>query len=232
VAHGCQAGLQREACVEVYEARILRGEKHYTWHKFGAWASELGAQACFFETQWSHVSSAFTEADQAWLLNDTAVILQALGRLTDALEPMRAGLPIELKRKDWPNAARRAGSLSELDLQLGDVPGALRDAEQSVIYADRSGDSWQRVGGRAIHANALLVQAAGRGWGAFREAEQMQADLEPKYPLLCSLLGFWYCDLLLTGAEREREGRRRGGAGRTARRLRAVTERAAQRSSG
>jgi len=40
LAHGCQAGLQREACVEVYEARILRGEKHYTWHN-----SERGLQS-------------------------------------------------------------------------------------------------------------------------------------------------------------------------------------------
>jgi len=101
-----------------------------------------------------------------------------------------------------------------------------------VIYADRSGDSWQRVGGRAIHANACFVQAAGRGWARFREAEQMQADLEPKYPLLCSLLGFWYCDLLLTGAERERGRQTERGAGRTARRCRAVTERQRKRSSG
>jgi hypothetical protein len=217
VAHGCQAGLQREACIEVYKARILRGEKHYTWHKFGAWASELGAQACFFETQWSHVSSAFTEADQAWLLNDAAMILQALGRPTDALETMRAGLPIELKRKDWPNAARRAGNLSELDLELGDVPGALRDAERSVIYADRSGDTLRCVGGRAIHANAQLCAGCRAAFSGGRaDAGRSRAQVS------AVVLASWLLVLRLAldrGGAGGGEGRRRGRAGRTARRL-------------
>ena len=36
----------------------------------------------------------------------------------------------------------------------------------------------------------------------FREAEQMQAKLQPDYPLLYFLQGFQYCDLLLAEAER------------------------------
>jgi len=192
----------------------------------------LGAQACFFETQWSRVSSAFTEGDQAWLLNDAAMILHALGRLTDALEPMRAGLPLELRRGDWKNAAIRAGNLSALELELGDVAGALGDAEQSVIYADRSGDTLRRVDGRAIHASALLCAGRQAEAGArFREAEQMRADPEP--PLLYSLHGFRYCDLLLTGAERE--AGKADGEGEQEELLaacRAVTERAAQTLKG
>ena len=54
---------------------------------------------------------------------------------------MRAGLPIELKREDWQNAAIRANNLSELELTLGEVAGAVGDAEQSMSYADRSGDT-------------------------------------------------------------------------------------------
>jgi tetratricopeptide (TPR) repeat protein len=230
VAHGCQAGLQREACVKVYEARILRGEMHYTWHKLGAWGSDLGAQACFFETQWSRVSSALTEADQAWLLNDAAYILHALGRLGDALETMRAGLPIELGREDWKNAAIRAGNLSDLDLALGDVAGALGDAEQCVIYADRSGDASRRAGSRRNYANVL--HHAGRRAEAearFREAEQMQAEAEPNYPLLYAVQGFEYSVLLLTEAERE-AGKADGEPEQEEllATCRAVTERAAQ----
>src|SRR4051794_6765745 len=92
VAHGCHAGVQQDACDNVYFARILREKEHYTWHNLGAFGSELGAQASFFETLWSRVSPALTEGDQAWLLNEAAVTLRALGQLTEALEPMRAGL--------------------------------------------------------------------------------------------------------------------------------------------
>ena len=77
------------------------------------------------------------------------------------------------------------------------------DAEQSVTYADRSGDAFQRMALRTTHADAL--HQAGRRAEAearFREAEEMQAESQPDYPLLYSLQGFRYCDLLLTEAER------------------------------
>ncbi len=69
-----------------------------------------------------------------------------------------------------------AGNLSELELTLGEVAGAVGDAEQSVTYADRSGDAFQRMSTRTTHADAL--HQAGRRAEAetrFREAEQMQA---------------------------------------------------------
>jgi hypothetical protein len=59
------------------------------------------------------------------------------------------------------------------------------------------------MGNRTTHADAL--HQAGRRAEAearFREAEQMQAERQPEYPLLYSLAGFRYCDLLLTAAER------------------------------
>ena len=67
VAHGCQAGLQQEACEKVYWDRIGRGREAYAVKKLGAFGSDLGAVACFFETPWSRVSPALMEAAQAWL---------------------------------------------------------------------------------------------------------------------------------------------------------------------
>jgi hypothetical protein len=78
------------------------------------------------------------------------------------------------------------------------------DAEQSITYADRSGDAFQRLYSRTAQAEAL--HEAGRQAEAearFREAEQIQAERQPNYPLLYSFQGFRYCDLLLTDAERE-----------------------------
>jgi hypothetical protein len=204
VAHGCHAGLQQEACDKVYYARIGRRNEAYTVHKLGAFGSDLGAVACFFETPWSLVSHALTEADQAWLLYQAAFLLRALGRLTEALDPMRANLRMRVEREEWQHAPSSAGNLSELELTLGEVAGAVEDAERSVTYADRSGSAFERIAFRTTLADAL--HQAGRrdeSEARFREAEQMQAEDQSGYPLLYSLQGFQHCDLLLSEAERE-----------------------------
>ena len=230
VAHGCQAGLQQEVRAKVYRDRILRGRESYSWRKLGAFGSDLGAIACFFETPWSRVSPALTEDAQAWLLTQAAFRLRALGRPTHALEPMRAGLENYIKQESWRAAAITASNLSELELTLGEVAAAVKDAEQSMTYADHSGDASMRMVMRTTHADAL--HQAGRRTEAearFREAEQMQAERQPQYPLLYSLGGFKYCDLLLAEAERE-AGKAQGEAKQEAllAKCRAASEREAQ----
>ncbi len=250
VAHGCQAGMQQEACDAVYYARIKRRDENYSSKKLGAFGSDLGAVACFFERPWSHLSLALTAPDQAWLLNEAAFRLRALGRLAAAIEPMRAALQMRIAQKELKHAGACAGNLSELELTLGEVSTALRDAKQSVTYADRSGDGFQRMANRTTHADALH-QAGQRSEaeGRFREAEAMQIKDQPDYPLLYSLQGFRYCDLLLADGERVAWQCVLGGAdcksdgsgvgqqgpthapGRTARQLRscgAVSDRAAK----
>ncbi len=174
----------------------------------------MGAEACFFDQPWGRVTRAVTEADQAWLLNEAAFRLRALGRLTEALEPMRTAVEMakhasetapdeHTRRHQSSEAARRASNLSELELTLGEVAGAVGDAEQSVTYADRSGEAFLKLMTRTTHADAL--HQAGRRAEAdtrFRQAEQMQKEDQPDYPLLYSLQGFQYCDLLLAEAER------------------------------
>lgn len=203
VAHGCQAGFQQKACDKVYFTRINRGQEFYASHKLGAFGSDLGAVACFFNQPWSRVSPALTEAAQAWLPNEAATRLCAMGRLTEALEPMRAGLQALTKQENWKLAAVAASNLSELELTLGEVAGAVGDAAQCVTYADRSGDGFQLLAGHTAHADALHQE--GRRAEAethFREAERMQQERQPTYPLLYSLQGFRYCDLLLAAPER------------------------------
>jgi tetratricopeptide (TPR) repeat protein len=228
VAHGCQAGLQEDAFNNVFHPRLDRLQA-YGWKKLGAFGTTAGTIACFFETPWREVSPALTEAYQAWLLNEAALCLRALGRLTEALDPMRAGLEMRIKQEVWISAAIVANNLSELELTLGEVAAAVKDAEQSVTYADRSGDAFCKMGTLTNHADAL--NQAGRRAEAearFREAEQIQAEDEHQYPLLYSLQGFHYCDLLSAEAERE-AGKAQGEATQEAAlaKCRAVSERAA-----
>ncbi|MFZ4509191.1 MAG: hypothetical protein ACOYON_16005 [Fimbriimonas sp.] len=203
VAHGCQAGLQQEAWDTVFYARVVRGNEKYSKRKLGAFGSDLGAIACFFETPWKRVSSALTENDQSLLFDEAAFSLRALGRLTESVEPMRVSGEMDVKMKAWKNAAISYSNLSDLELALGEVVEALADAEQSVTFADRSGDEFWQMGTRATHADALH-QAGCRAEAEtrFREAEEMQAENQPEFPLLYSLPGFLYCGLLLAVPER------------------------------
>ncbi len=203
VGHGCQAGRQQEAREKVYRDRILRGQENYSTFKLGAIGADLGAVAFFFDRPWSRVSPALAEAAQSWLLNEAAFSLRALGRLGEAVDPMRVSMEMDIEREEWNGAAVSASNLSELELTLGDVEGAVRDAEQSVDFADRSGDWAQRMGKRTTLGDAL--HQAGRNADAltrFREAEEIQGESQPAYPLLYSQQGFIYCDLLLAGLER------------------------------
>jgi hypothetical protein len=203
VAHGCKARLQQVVFDEVYRERIHRGEEYYSLMRLGAFGSDLGAASCFLESTWSLVSSLLKEAQQARLLSIIAFDLRALGRLVEALDPIRVGLQIELQRQDWKEAAITASNLSELELTLGEVDVAVSDAEHSVNYADRSGEHIERRDNRTTLADAL--HQAGRPAEAearFREAEQIQVEHQPTTPLLHSLRGFRYCDLLLMESER------------------------------
>ena len=116
---------------------------------------------------------------------------------------MRAGLEMYVEQENWKQAAAGAGNLSELELTLGEVSAAIADAGQSVAFADRSGDGFQRMSKRTTHADALhQAGQADESRRLFAEAETMQTERQPALPRLYSLAGFRYCDLLLFGAER------------------------------
>ncbi len=206
VTHGCLAGLHEEARARVYRNRILKGtgpDGFYSARKLGAVGADLGAVACFFDEPWTRLSPNLSVFDQSWLLNDAGFHLRALGRLREALEPLRAALEMRVEQKAWENAAIAAGNLSELSLTLGDIADAVEAAERAVDYADQSGEAFQRNGKRATLADAL--HQSGRPAEAlshFVEAEEMQAESQPEYPWLYSIRGFKYCDLLLGSWER------------------------------
>ena len=205
VTHGCLAGRHQEACDKVYYDRILRrvgSDGFYSTRKLGAIGADLAAVAAFFDELWSQVSPDLREADQAWLLNEAAFRLRALGRLTEALQPMRAGLEMRIEQEDWGNAAISGSSLSQLEVTLGRLPDAVADARRSMIHADQSGEAFQRLTKRTTTADALHQSGQRAEAGAlFAEAQRMQQEWQPQFDLLYGLQGFQYCDWLLAPAE-------------------------------
>jgi tetratricopeptide (TPR) repeat protein len=87
-------------------------------------------------------------------------------------------------------------------LRLGDVANAVGSAARAVKHADRSGDDALKMLERTRHGSAL--HAVGRREEAqalFADAEQRQRERQPEIPLLYSLQGYLYCDLLLDRGE-------------------------------
>ncbi len=198
VYHGCQAGRHQEALEKVYWKRIQRANSAYLLKMLGAFGIDLSLLANFFETPWTQPVATLSPENRIWLPSASAFTLRALGRLTDALAPTRYGAERRVAQKRWENAAIVHGNLSELLLSLGQVPEAIAAARQSVDLADRCSVQFQRISKRATLADTLfqsgdLVEAH----RLFIEAEQIQSEVETDYPILYSLRGFHYCDLLL-----------------------------------
>ena len=206
VVHGCLAGRQEDARKKVYVDRILRGtgsDGNFSTFMLGAIGADLAAIAAFFDEPWSLVSPSFRDADQGWLLAEAAFSLRALGRPTEALQPMRAALEIAIQQKNWRNAALGASNLSELEVTLGQLTDAVVNSRQSIIHADESRDAGQRMISRSIAANTLHLSGQRVDAGTlFTEVERMQTELQPEFNLLYSVRGFHYCDWLLAPTER------------------------------
>lgn len=203
IAHGCRAGRHQEALEKVYRDRICRRGPDgslvfYAFNKLSALGSDLAALSWFFDRPYAIPVVALTLAARSWVLNQAAYTLRAQGRFAEALPAMRVALRMAEDADDWYNAATGASNLSEAELLAGEVAAAVATAKQSVADADRSIDEFQMLGSRSTYADAL--HAAGRREAAvqaFADAERRQKEWQPKYPLLFSMQGYWYCDLLL-----------------------------------
>jgi len=198
VAHGCKAGLHQYALYDLYEERISRSNVHYIKKKLGAFGADLAVLSHFFEKPWSRPADSLADEDKAFVLICAAYGLRAVGRLREAIQPMKSGLKINVKKENWRHAAINSTNLSELMLTLGEVNKAVDYARQSVAHADHSMDvllkeQFRTTLADALHQSGQLEEA--EKW--FREAEEMQKQRRPEYKYLYSLWGYRFCDLLL-----------------------------------
>ena len=204
IAHGCRAGRYQEALDAVYINRICRRQRNdeiefYSIRKLGAVGSDLAAIAWFFDRPFETPATGLPPRDRAFVLGQASYGLRAQGRLHEALPAMRASLHLREVAQDWTYTAISAAELSETELLVGDIAAAVAVAEEAVALADRAGDAFQMLRNRTTSADVLHA-AGGRekAEGLFAEAERRQQELQPELPLLYSLQGYRYCDLLLS----------------------------------
>ncbi len=196
--HGCLAGKRQEALREVWWERIRRKGEQFSTKKLGAFGSEVAVLSASFDPPWERLAPGLSEADGAAVLNNAGYVLRALGRLSEAAGLMRMALDKAIALEDWKNAAVGTSNLGELLQSSGDLRGGLEQARKSVDLADKSGDAFQRMGKRTVLAAALHAMGhRDEAAAQFEESERIQSERQPAYPLLASVAGFRYCDLLL-----------------------------------
>jgi hypothetical protein len=212
VLHGCLAGEYQKAREDVYIERILRRDsegqiEYYSFHKLGAYNEDLSAIAAFFPQGWSQpVSSGLSESNQGSLLAIASFCLMSLGRLAEAVAPYDARIKIAEKLGEWKNAAISAENLVDLLRPLGQLTKAETIAQLAIDYAQRTDDKFEQM--RSHSKLATLLHRLGKlaeAHAAFIEAENLQQQFQPDYPMLYSLWGAEYCAFLLDLAKNAEE---------------------------
>ena len=207
IPHGCRARRHQEALNEIYVGRICRRHpdghlEFYSTFKLGATGSDLAAISWFFKKPYETLATSLTPNEQPWVLNLAAFMLRAQGRLAEALPATRAALQMAEAAQSWHHAAATASNLSQAELIHGECTAAVNTAARSVEYADRSGEAFHIMTKRVAHADAL--HAAGQRDAAeqlFADAEKRQREWRSYEPLLYSVQGYAYCDLLLAKSD-------------------------------
>ena len=199
VYHGCQGGRQLEALTDVYIPRIGRSNsKSHLLEVLGSFGNDLSLLGNFFENPWVQPVAALSPQYQMFVLGNAGFVLRGLGRLADALPPMRSAASAAVSLGELADASVGYKNLGELLLSLGEVQQAIDTAHHSVNLADQSGEASARTGARASLAYSLLQSGnLIEPQLVFSKAEQIQSEMQPEYPILYSLRGFHYCDLLL-----------------------------------
>ncbi len=212
VKHGCAAGMYQEALDDVYYSRIRRKD-NYISTKLGAFGDDLATIANFFSSPWDELPDSLNRDAQIVLLNYAGFRLRAVGRLKEALGPMKRNVEMNIEKnknlpveqQNWIETAKSHSNLSELQLTLGNIDDSILAGKHSVLYAEKSpADLFQRITCRTAYADAL--HQAGKIDSAlpiFEEAERIQIEYQPEYPRLYSLRGFRYVELLLSQGRTE-----------------------------
>jgi len=142
VVHGCKAERHEETLKNVYVNRLCRRQTDgsvafHAHNTLGAFGPRLAALAWFFDRPFDTPHGGLNAECKKWVLGNAGSFLGVLGRLSEARDAQRAVLEMLTLAKDWHNAAIIAGNFAAVDLALGEITAAIRDAGLGVDFANR-----------------------------------------------------------------------------------------------
>ncbi len=202
VAHGCRAGLFRDALEKVFVPRIRRDgpyaieggpeePKHYSIYIRGAFSSDLSALFGFVSGHRVRAEAGLPAAAQAYVLNEIGSCLRAAGRLAEAPPYIEEALRLR-EEMGHSHRASSARDLAAACIALGRLGDAVTHARRATELADVSLTRFERYGnhcwlGRALHLTGNLEEAGRQ----FREAKQRAGGT------LVGLQAAFFADLLI-----------------------------------
>lgn len=175
VAHGCHAGRQQEALGQVYKARILRlggeeSEERFLTQRLGGFSDGLCVVSCFFDEPWSKPTTGLPPTDRGWVAYEATWCLRAVTRLSEAVTPGRFAFRSAVDSADHREAAKRANTLADLLMRLGELTEAKDVILQGVEQAKRAelprwrGANHALLGGVLHHLGELDAASQHLGW--------------------------------------------------------------------
>ena len=200
VAHGCKAGQIANALESIYRKRISR-RADYGWKRLGAVGMDLAACASFFACYWNRLKTDVPSVRQGFLFGQTGLLLRAVGRAQESVDPMRAGYEIDIQNGDWANAATTLGNLCETNYLLGRFSEAINCGIDAVTTARKSHNiatcfATESKLARVFH----FVGQLNASQTMFKKIEQKEIQINPQYKSIYSMPGYWFSDLSWTQA--------------------------------
>ncbi len=206
VHHSCLAG-EYQAALNLYQDRLLRGSDYYSTRYLGAYSLDLALLRNFFEADWELPFNHDLNTEQySWLLAQASFYLLSLGRLEECLIPQQKALQLHEQAHNWKSSANVAINHIDLLHALGRFTEALTIAERALVWAENSQDKFIQLQMHAKYGKTLhLMGQLNQSRLAFEAAEALQALEQNHQPLLYSVNGAEYADLLLTMAQDSNE---------------------------
>ena len=201
VHHACSAGAYDEA-YQIYFERIRQHKRSLLVSRLRAYSTNLALMREFFAngdtTQEPQVSRP---QDKKLILDEMALCLTNLGRLTEALPFHERSIVLSLRANDWSSASSIYRSLADIHSQLGALDASAKASREALALALRTED-------RGAQRNSLYRQA----WAAhlygdlktaglvFRQAERLEKELNSSVRFLYGLRSIKHaCHLLRNG---------------------------------
>jgi tetratricopeptide (TPR) repeat protein len=171
VAHGVKAERWADA-YDVLHDRIREGEAHTSLKMRGAVTEDLRAFFSFFDRDTLEMKGELDPPKRQWLENSAGVLLRAQGRAKEAVRLLEKACQTAVDAGLVAEAAESARNVASALSLLGDLKGALESAEQSVRWADISGQARRRVITHDFRAHLL------HRFGRLREARLEYEEVE------------------------------------------------------
>lgn len=197
VHHACRAGEYDEA-YPILRQDINKGDRFLLPDELGAWDTYLVLMLEFFPDGDTSCAPQISSAeDKSTLLHEIGFCMVSLGRLSEGPPFYNRAITIYKSIEKWRQASRSYSNLMELYAYLGKLDFSTDAVCEELKLARIIEDKNQEI--IALSDQALVTSLRGDlelAGKAFRQAEELQRNIQPQVRHLSRLEGIKHADYL------------------------------------